>query len=336
MEIIDLGKDEWIQKPGFYRIPLDRHHSQPCMAPDRLKAVQSGDAPKAGEVSVTSGVLRKMLLETPADVRAFSLLNPERWPQKDSPALRMGRAIALYIEGGPEMLEDGFRVLPSNKPNRPTAAQVTAFEEGRATEAGLKSIEFWRAIEADPRDIITETEWDLICTMGRVLKADPAASAALGGEPEITMAWFDEPTQLWVLSRPDQVSFDGMLSDYKKVNSAGRPFNWRLVDRRITDHGYHMQMALAAEAFQKLTGEWAQQVGIVAQWDAAPHHVILRAIDDEALRMGQFQNRRAMRWFRECLDSGVWPGPGDDVGTYQMPDWMRDRILEEMQVANAA
>jgi len=315
-EIRTLGPDEKITEPGFYAIPIDRHHDQPCDGP-----------------SVTSGVLRKMELQTPADVWAFSKLNPNRWPEKDSDALRTGRAMAAYIEGGPEELERHFWVLPKNKPNRPTAAQLKAYEDGKASEAGARSVEFWRAVEDDPRDVITEAQWETICDMGKVLAADPAASAALGGMPEITMAWFDEKTDLWVLSRPDQVSFSGMLSDYKKINTQGRPFDHRVVDRRITDHGYNMQMALAAEAFQHLTGQWPDQVGIVAQWDAPPHHVILREILEEHLRMGVFQNQRARMRFRECLDLGHWPGPGEDVAAYQMPEWMSERLTEDMSAA---
>jgi len=123
----------------------------------------------------------------------------------------------------------------ADKPNRPTPQQLAAYEENRATEKGARSVEFWAKIADDPRDILSESEWGMICDMGRVLARDPAASAALGGEPEITMAWYDHASQLWCLSRPDQLSFDGLLSDYKKVNTMGRPFNARLVDRRITD-----------------------------------------------------------------------------------------------------
>ncbi|WP_306150674.1 PD-(D/E)XK nuclease-like domain-containing protein [Roseovarius sp. MMSF_3281] len=315
----DLKDDEKITEPGFYRIPMERHHGQPCDG-----------------VSVTSSVLRKMEIQTPADVWAFHGLNPDRYEREQTDALRMGRAMAAFIEGGPEELERHFRVLPKDKPKRPTEVQLTAFKEGRASDAALKSIYFWQKVEEDPRDIVTEAEWELICNMGKVLAQDPAASAALGGEPEITMAWYDHETDLWCLARPDQTSFDGMLSDYKKVNTQGRPFSYRVCDNRITDHGYHQQMAFAREGFVSLIGEEPQQVGLVFQVDKAPYHVILREVDEEALAIGEFQNRRARRLFRECLDSNNWWGPGEDIGAYQMPSWFRERLIEEMQTAGVA
>lgn len=314
-----LAEDEKIEEPGFYQISMDRHHGQPCDG-----------------VSVTSGVLRKMELETPADVWAFHKLNPDRWESPDTDALRMGRAMAAFIEGGPEGVEEHFWVLPKDKPRKPTEAQKTAYASGTASDAAVRSVEFWQAVDEDPRDVITETQWALICDMAKVLAKDPAASAALGGMPEVTMAWFDEETHLWCLARPDQVILDGTVSDYKKVNTAGSPFNYRLCDRRITQHGYHQQMAFAAEAFEKLTGEWPSGAGLIFQCDKPPYHIIPREISDEALRMGQFQNRRAMHRFRECLDSGHWPGPGEDIGSYMPPQWQRDMLLEEMNTAGVA
>lgn len=307
--IRDLPDGEKITEPGFYRISLARHHNQPCDG-----------------VSVTSGVLRTMERATPADVWAFHALNPDRWERPETTALRLGRAMAAFIEGGSEALAQHFAVLPEDKPRRPTAAQLAAYEAGTAKEAGTRSVEFWREVEEDSRDYLTAAEWDLLVRTGGVLASDPAAAAVMGGEPEISMAWRDPQTGIWILSRPDTVSFDGAMADYKRMATSGQPFSERIVDRRVTDFAYDMQMALAAEAFETLTGEWPASVGIVAQWSEPPHHVILREIAEEDLRIGQWRNRRALLRFAECLESGRWPGPGEHVGIYRRPDWQREQI----------
>jgi hypothetical protein len=314
-----LAPGEKISAPGFYNIPLSVHHSQCCDG-----------------VSVTSGILRTMELQTPADVWAFHVLNPNRWEKKETDALRLGVAMACYVEGGKERVLQSFRIHPEDKPRRPTAAQIRAYDEGRFTEASQISVEYWRAVDAEPDDYLTLAELETICTMGAVLAADPAAAAVMGGIPEVTAAWFDEATQLWVLSRPDTVSFDGAASDFKKISTQGRPLTHWLLDRKIEQFGYHQQMALADEAFQMLTGERLTSVGLVFQTDTPPFHVVLREIDPEALAIGTFQNRRARARFRECLDSGFWPGPGDDVGAFQMSEGFRLRMLEQMQVAGVA
>jgi len=319
LEILTLADDEQITQPGFYQISLDRHHNQPCDGP-----------------SVTSGVLRRMELHSPAEVWAFHKLNPDRWEQEDKAALRLGRAMAAYVDGGMDEVSKHFCILPADKPNKPTEAQIKAFAEGRASDAAKKSIKFWSDVELDYRDVLTAAEDRMIRDMGRVLAKDPAACAVMGGMPEVTMAWRDEKTGLWLLARPDTVSFDGGMSDYKKMNTMGNPFDYRLVDRRITQHGYDMQMAFGGYVFERLTGEYPTSVGIVAQVDKAPHHVILREISEEDLRIAEWRNSVQINRFHECLTSGYWPGPGDDVGAYQRPEWQYKMLIEQMNTAGEA
>lgn len=314
-----LKPHEKITEPGFYAMPLSRHHNQPCDG-----------------VSVTSGILRAMDLQTPADVWAFHALNPERWERKETEALRLGVAMALYVEGGPHRVLDGFKIHPEDKPRRPTKAQTIAYDEGRASEAALASVDYWSAVDAEPFDYLDQAEFDLICVMGAVLDRDPAATAVMSGIPEVTMAWQDERTGIWVLSRPDTISLDGVVTDYKRIAGSGMPFNTRLIDQRIERHGYDMQIALGCEAMERLTGTWPGAAGVIAQAAEAPHHVILRSFDNEDLRIAQWRNRRALDRFHECLTSSHWPGPGEFVGAYQMRKDLRERFLEEMNTAHAA
>jgi hypothetical protein len=293
------------------------------------------------------------------EVGKFFLVLP-----KDKPSRPTDKQLENFRAKGNGDLS-GYMILPDEKPRKPTAAQIKAASTGLASPAALESVDFWQqveddgrealsqgeadqllalvgrvafwdAIEADGRTPLTDAEITMIENMGKVLASDPAAAAVMSGIPEVTMAVKDERSGLWLLARPDTVNFDGSLSDYKKMNTQGRPFNYRLVDNRITDHGYDMQMAFAAECFEALTGQWPEVVGIIAQWDAKPHHVIVREINEEDLRIGQFRNRRSIDRFAECLASGHWPGPGDDIGAYQRPKWQRDQLLEEMNTAGTA
>lgn len=318
-EIRTLAEGEKITEPGFYNIPMKVHHNQPCDG-----------------YSVTSSILRTCELGTPADVWAFSPLNPDRYQEDDTTALRLGRIMATLIEDGLDGLEKACYILPAPKPNRPTEAQVAKYKKGEGSEAGIKSIEYWAKHDKDPRDKVTKAEWEMIVQMGGVLAKDPAACAALGGIPEITMAWKDERTDIWCLARPDQISFSGMVSDYKKVSTMGGYLNGYVVDGRIMNYGYDMQMAFACQGFEQLTGNWPDQVGLIFQWDKPPHHVILREIDQEELSIANFRNDRALRTIRECLDTGHWPGPGEVVGRFVRNEKQRERLLQEMQTEGVA
>ena len=150
------------------------------------------------------------------------------------------------------------------------------------------------------------------------------------------MAAFDERTQLWFLARPDNVSFDGTLSDYKKVNTGGRPFNGWFCDRRIEDHEYSMQMGFAADVFERLTHIWANECGLIFQEDEPPHDVILRVIPEQDLRIGQFLTNQAAIRFRECLDANHWPGPGEHIGAFVRRKEAHEALLERMNTAGEA
>lgn len=336
LEIHDLADDDWITEPGFYRMSLDRHHSQPCMSPDEREALKAdGTLPPLDAVSVTSGVLRRMHKHGPAKVWATHLLNPNRYPDKTTDALRLGRAMAAIVEGGVEELERHFQVLDDNRPQRPTKQQLRAFAEDRASASAKKSIAFWGSVDRDGRDTLTQSEFDLIVQMGAALANDPAAEYGLGGIPEITMAWQDERTGLWLLSRPDNLRSDGLVTDYKKVNMQGGPFTASRCDSLIDQHGYDMQMAFAAEGWTRLTGNAPSQVGVIFQEDEPPHEVALREIDSEALGIGRFYNRQAAYRFTECYRAGAWPGL-DLIGVYQMSDTRREAALNEMQTGTAS
>lgn len=318
-DIRTLADDELITEDGFYRISLERHHNQPCDG-----------------VSVTSGVLRKMHRHGPSKVWATHALNPKRFESKRSDALRLGAAMAAFVEGGIDALNAEFQTIPEHAPSRPTKTQMQALKEGRETSKARASIAFWADVDRDGREVISEKELELLAQMALALSQDPAAAAVLGGEPEITMAAYDPATRLWLLSRPDNMKFDGTMSDYKKVNTGGRPFDQFFCDGRIDDHGYDMQMGFACDVFERLTGVWSDQAGLVFQEDEPPHDVILMPIPEEDLRIGQFHNNQAAMRFRECLDADHWPGPGSVIRAYHRNDKARERILEAMQTAGVA
>lgn len=314
-----LGPDEKITEPGLYAISLERHHSQPCTS-----------------FSVTSGGLRTVELGTPADFWAFHKLNPNRFDGEETDALRLGAAMAYMVEAGPNRVLEHFNLHAEDKPRKPTKPQIAAYNEGRGSDAAIASVEYWAKVDADPTGYLTKEEFEEICTMGAVLERDANAMAVMRGLPEVTMAWQDEITGIWVLSRPDVISMAPTVIDFKKCAVRGGYFSGGFVDRRIEDGGWRQQIALGCEGVEKLFGEWPAAAGIVAQLGSPPYHVITRAMEEEDLRIAQFQNRRALNRIHECLTSGHWPGPGDVVGTHHMRKDVRERLLAEMNTEGLA
>lgn len=339
IEVRTLEPGELITEPGAYQCSLEVHHSHPV--PEDC-------------IAVTSSTLRDMILRTPGYVWAFHPKNEHRFIKKDSDAKRLGRAMAYLVEGtasggtweaGLDMLLEHFRVLPEDAPPPPTKAQIAAYEKqvkekglagAQWSESALPRVQFWEEWNTDPRPVMKPGEFENIAMMGRILAFDPAARAAmLGGLPEITMAWQDPKTGVWCLSRPDVVNLDGTVVDYKRMSTQGRPFNRHIVDRRITEYAYDMQLAFGAEGMEALGIGWPTMAGIVAQQDDAPYHVILDEIGEEDLRLGQFRNRMALDQFAHCWERGDWPGPGRDPATYQRPDWQIKELEEQRDTLTA-
>lgn len=337
-EIRELGDGDQIVEPGFYRLPIERHHAQPCDG-----------------FSVTSSVLRTMDLHGPSVVFDRNpALNPKAKPIRDTDALRLGRVMALLIEVGPAEAARQLKITPPTrhltmremialasegkepafkKPNRPSFRDVQRYVRGDAPPSIMSAVKYWLDLEAFEGDVVKADDWDTIVAMAAVLADDPVATAALGGIPEITMAWRDERTGIWCLSRPDQLSFSGLLSDYKRVSPAGMKFGPTLVDMKVDRFAYDMQMGFADEGFEWLVGARADEVGLVFQSDERPHDVILRAMSEEDLEIGRFRNRMALDQIAECRASGRWPGPGEHVAAYNRRKEDREMYLERMQEA---
>lgn len=192
-QIHDLAEGDIISRPGFYRCPLSVHHAQPCMTRERLAEIMDGDPIRPDDqISVTSGVLRTMELATPADVWAFSLLNPARYEKPDSPALRMGRAMAAYVEGGMDEVSEHFLILPEDKPRKPTPQQIEAYDQKRATEAQSKPLdgEIMPPEDTEPHPEDTDADGS---TADQPEDGQGAAGEEQDGEPNIPSDGEPEP-----------------------------------------------------------------------------------------------------------------------------------------------
>jgi hypothetical protein len=316
-----LGDDEFIREDGFYHLPIERHHQQPCVGP-----------------SITSSVLRSMEYHGPRYTWAFHYLNPGRLEKKISQPMLLGKAMSMVMEEGMMAIDANFKVLPGTAPRRPTKTQRAAFElTGEWSELAAPRAEFYDDFwDLDLREEIDEDQYEKLVFAGAALSQDEAARAVFeGAHSEVTMAWLDEETGLWVLSRPDMLSFSGVLTDYKLVNPGGQAFNQFFCDKKVDTFGYHQQMGLIDESWSHLTGTEASAVGIIFQSADPPWEVIPKNITRDNLERGAFLNRRARRNFATCLETGVWPGAGDKITDYRMAPWLQKRIDEDMALALA-
>lgn len=315
--IRDLPHGETVKEPGAYRTPMSWYHTQGiCPGP-----------------SISSSGLRRIAMESPWHFWMSSDLNPNRYPAKeDSDALILGKATHALVLGD-ENFDREFVYVPKDAPRKPTPQQIKAYDEGRATDIGIESVEFWRAFddEAEGRLMLTDVQIEKIARMSENIKQSPEAVAALtGGMTEISMIWQDEITGVWVKSRPDVLPDNGFDAADLKTFAPRVTDLKRAVQQAVTQNAYHMQMALAAMGAEAVFGMTTKEFILIFAQSTEPHCVIPVRLDEESLYIGTFLCRKAINTFADCLAREEWPGPVTGILDYTIPPSLLEKYYEEI------
>lgn len=269
-----------ITKPGVYDIPIEDYHGNCCVGP-----------------SISSSGLRKLLLECPAKYWATSPLNPNRFPEKTSEALDIGRAAHCLALGEPEF-NKYFVVSP--------------FDDFRKGEARA-----WR--DEQTRTVIRIDDFETIQIVAAVQKRSAQCMRAFEqGRAEMSLVWQDEETGVWLKARPDwlpDAPEKRFIVEYKTALSI-EPSR---MSNDAFKFGYHMQAAMQVDAVQAVLGAKPLGVAHVVQEKDPPYLAELRMFTEEQIEDGRFMYRRALMRFAECLKKNDWPSYTDEPSYFETP-----------------
>ena len=144
------------------------------------------------------------------------------------------------------------------------------------------------------------------------------------GVAEAALVWRDEPTGVmcralvdWL---PDKVpGRRRILVDYKTARS-GDPDT---LGRAAHGYGYHQQDAWYSAGAKALgLADDDMAFLFVSQEKTPPYLVTLSEFDHEARLLGERLNRHALNVYCDCVETGRWPGYGDDqVARLYLPPW---------------
>lgn len=281
-----------VEQPGVYAgIPADVYHADPV---------------PGGSLSST-GARRLLPPSCPALYR-HEVDNPP--PAKKT--FDLGHAAhAMVLGTGPELV-----VVPGARWDTKAAKEQVA----AARERGAVPLK--------------QDEYDQVQAMAAKLREHPIAMNLLrpeGGQPELSLFWVDPETRIYCRGRTDWLDLTRpgrlIVPDYKTCVSAA-PDD---LQRAIYDHGYHQQADwyLGGLRALGLANEDAQFL-FVFQEKRAPYLVTVAQVDPFALRIGAHLNREARHLYRECVQSGRWPGYTDDVALISLPGWVENRYAKEL------
>lgn len=281
-----------ITEPGVYEVPMDDYHGREiCSGP-----------------SISSSGLRA-ISHCPLKYWFNSPLNPNRPPEDQKSHFNVGKAahdLVLDGVGWP----DRYHVLPSGFTRAGTKKWADAIAEADSAEADGKTI-----LKAD--------EHATVIGMAQAITAHPIHKALGRGKAEQTIVWRDADTGVWLRCRPDFLPTKPILvPDYKTTQSA-HPDDF---GRDVVNYGYHQQAALYLDGIEALFGHAERQFYFIAQEKTPPYIVQPFALDQESIDWGRRLNRKAIRTFAKCLETGVWPAYADDFVTVGLPRWQTERL----------
>jgi hypothetical protein len=262
--------------------------------------------------SISSSGLKTLLTRSPSHYWYDSPLNPDRPPEKDKAHFRVGKAAHDVVLLGARWATH-YHVTPEGFSRAKTKAMA---DEIAAVEAA----------EAAGLTILSHEQADQVQAMAASLAANKLARAVLShGEPEVTLAWQDAETGVWLRARPDFLPHKRQIIPDLKTAADGSPKGFQ---RAIASCGYSQSAALYLDGIEAIYGERPTNWLHVVIEKEAPYVVSLYELPAEDIGRGRWLNRKAIRLYAECLNSGTWPGYADAPTMLGLPGWDRRQIDE--------
>jgi hypothetical protein len=156
-------------------------------------------------------------------------------------------------------------------------------------------------------------EFEQVSNMQDAVMANPAARALFTGhKAEQSVFW--EEDGLTLKCRPDAWK-PGTLIDLKTARDA----NPNTFGKTAHEYGYHQSAAHYIDGVKAATGEDLPFHFVLVE-KTEPYLVSVVELDIEAINLGRMLNDRAKTVYRECVESGNWPGyPSGEL--ISLPAW---------------
>ena len=291
-----------ITKNGIYSgIPLRTYHS---------KAICDGD-------SVSSSNIRTAWNESLAHMHNSWCCNPQAEPMEPTESMLLGSAAHHLILG-----EEDFS---THYIGQPLEYRDIKTAELKKWTYGAKPCKDWRDKQHKAgKEIVTQVQLEKIRGIARSLQLDPLVQAgSLNGLIEHSVIVKDPETGLWLRWRPDSIPTDsGNYVDLKVTAEVSDV----AVRSMIRNYGYHVQGAFGWEVCDQLSMPFEDFTLLLCE-SVKPHCIRAVPIHDDDLARGRMQIRHTLRQIRQCIDQGVWPGPGaGDLRPMPLPQAEREAI----------
>ena len=249
-----------------------------------------------GDKSKVSSSTLKRVLISPAHVHL---------PSKETKAMKFGTLVhTLVLE--PEKFEDEYAVEP---------------DLDKRTTKGKADHEAFKATAKD-KIVISETEYRTAKTITQKVSEHKFASFLLEhGKSEQTAIWYDYKEKEWLKVRPDHLptTIGGTIVDFKTSSDAS-PESFA---KDIYNYKYHLSAAMYIDGMINVKSEQFTQFIFIVAETVAPYNVSVFKLDEEALKLGYQEYRKALGIYHSCKMKNKWYGylPDDEVRQINLPQF---------------
>jgi len=168
------------------------------------------------------------------------------------------------------------------------------------------------------------SDYDAAVAMATAVHEHPIARKLLAaGEPEKTLIWRDPATGVMCRAKADWLRIDGIV-DLKTCESAAPD----ALSKSAHNYGYAIQAPFYLRGFRALDIDHA--IGPapffvhVAVEKTPPYLVHVNQLTERAIAWGDRQVSQALEIYRDCQESGEWPGyPTDEITDIDLPAWIK-------------
>lgn len=159
---------------------------------------------------------------------------------------------------------------------------------------------------------------DVIRSVVDAVRAHPGAQRLLtSGRAEVSLQWRDTKYGIPCKSRVDYLREDGGMVDLKTCRDASD----EAFSRTIGSYFYHLQAAFYMTGAEHLFSKTPPFFAFIAAEKEPPYGVACYVLDSASILAGQRHVETAMRRYKECLDSGEWPGYSPLIEPISAPRW---------------
>lgn len=234
-------------------------------------------------LSISSSMIRSFQSQTPACFYE-ELKNPKEPSNK---AFSLGSALHAYIFQKEKFLQEVV-IMPKKIDNFRTkeAQQLRdeAFESGRV--------------------VILHDELETIKLYEDSFKKNRLVSSLIDftGKVESSIFINNHPSGMIIKARPDYISKNGIIIDYKSTESA----EYNDFKRSVIKYGYFQQAAWYLDIC-KMANIEASAFVIIAQEKKPPYPINVFVLSDDLIEVGRQNNKNQLEKIAFCYKNNNWP-----------------------------